>query len=83
MRAVFERCAGPEPAPKRRLIMAEPGARRQPVELLGIAAAQHDVIHQERLHQQRHERVHDAPPGLLAQPLQAALAEEMLQARAA
>ncbi len=62
--------------------MAEPGARRQPVQLPDIPAAQHDVIGQERLHQERRERAHRAPPGFLAQPVQTALAEDVIQRRA-
>ena len=38
----------PEPAPKRHLVMAQPGARRQLLQLAGIPTAQYDVIRQER-----------------------------------
>src|SRR5262249_36117297 len=53
------------------------------LQLLGIPPAQHHVIHQERLYQGRYQLPHDAPPGLLAQPAQAALPQDMLQPRAA
>jgi hypothetical protein len=48
--------------------------------MLGIPAAQHHVIRQERLHEQGHDRAHLPPPGFLAQPLQAAPTQNLLQA---
>src|SRR4029453_4645666 len=72
----------PEPAPKRRLVMAQPGARGQRLQLAGIPTTQHNIIRYERLHEDRDYLAHDPPPGPLAQPLQAALAQGLIELRA-
>ena len=46
---------------------------------VGHSPTQDHVIHQERMHEQRHDRVHLPPPALLAQPFQATLAQDLLQ----
>ena len=72
----------PEAALEGARVAADPGLGRQLLQVLHVAATEHDLVDLEGVAQLRHDLGDELAPALLAQTVEAALAEEVLVALA-